>query len=49
MRQVQGLMEDGEKALAENPSYFIRWYSIKSVALVLTFGALCYVLGTQKK
>lgn len=47
--QLSGWSDDARKAIVENPDYFVWWYTVKSVGLALTFAALCYVVGTQKR
>ncbi len=42
---MQGWSDDAQKAIIENPTYFVWWYSIKSIALVAAFAAFTYQLG----
>jgi hypothetical protein len=37
--------DDARTALEVAPEYFLGWYTVKSLALVAVFGALCYQLG----
>jgi len=41
-RQIHGWSEDAQKAITENPKYFVWWYTAKSVALVIAGGAAIY-------
>ena len=37
------------EAFQANPTYALRWYTVKSLALVGVTAALVYVLATRKK
>lgn len=39
---LAGWSEDAEKAITENPRYFVWWYTAKSMALVGAIGAAIY-------
>lgn len=41
-RQLHGWSEDAQKAMTENPKYFVWWYTAKSLALVGAVGAAIY-------
>lgn len=47
--RYQGWREDAVAALQANPNYWLGWYSVKSIALVLVFGALCYQVGKSRR
>lgn len=36
------------KAMQDQPLYFARWYTVKSVALALSLGALGYLLCRRR-
>jgi len=41
-RQLHGWSDDAQKAMVENPKYFVWWYTAKSLALVGAVGAAIY-------
>ena len=41
-RQLHGWSDDAQKAMTENPKYFVWWYTAKSLALVGAVGAAIY-------
>jgi len=47
--RYQGFSDDAVRAVNESPGYFMAWYSVKSIALVLVFGALCYQVGKSRR
>ena len=42
---VGGFSEDARKAIAENPDYFVWWYTVKSVGLGIAAAYAAYLLG----
>ena len=47
--RYQGWREDAVTAMQMHPNYWLGWYSVKSIALVAVFGALCYQLGKNSR
>jgi hypothetical protein len=45
---LEGWSEDAIKAMQENPTYSVWWYTAKSMALVVALGAACYFYGKAK-
>lgn len=39
---VEGWSDDAQKAITENPKYFVWWYTAKSLALVGAIGAAIF-------
>ena len=39
---VDGWTDDAQKAITENPKYFVWWYTAKSLALVGAIGAAIF-------
>ena len=44
-RQVGDFSEDAKTAMAASPDYFVKWYTAKSLALVLALGGVAYLIG----
>ncbi len=40
---------DAEKAMVQNPTYFVWWYTAKSIGLCVAVAALAFVLGKQSR
>ena len=45
---VSGWSEDAQRAVAENPGYFMRWYTLKSLGLVAAVAATAYYVGKDR-
>lgn len=48
-QNLAGFWEDGEKAIVENPRYFLYWYSAKSWLLVASLATLAYQAGRRSR
>ncbi len=46
-RQLSGWSDDAQAALNAGEGYFLRWYTIKSLALVAVFGLWMYERGRR--
>ena len=44
---MNGFSEDASRAVQQNPEYFMAWYTLKSLALVVAIGAVCYYVGKE--
>lgn len=42
---LTGFADDARKAIVENPDYFVRWYTAKSIGLCVAVAALTFMLG----
>lgn len=45
--QLGGWTDDAQKAIQDNPTYFVWWYTVKSVGLALALAALTYYVGKE--
>jgi hypothetical protein len=43
------IKEDTKRAIQENPEYWIRWYTFKSLALVGAIGFIGFLVGRNYK
>lgn len=46
---VSGFSADAKAAMAQNPDYFVWWYTTKSMLLVAAVAALAYQLGKNAR
>lgn len=46
---LSGFADDARRAIVQNPDYFVRWYTIKSIGLCAAVAALAYVLGRSSR
>ena len=44
-RQLSGFADDGKRAMAASPDYFLRWYTIKSIGLGVVAAGLAFMIG----
>jgi len=49
MYVVDGFKEDATKAMTENPSYFVTWYTAKSIALCAALAYIAYLHGRKTR
>ena len=40
-----GFSDDAQKAITENPAYFVWWYTVKSVGLCVVAAGLAFMIG----
>jgi len=39
---------DAKTAILANPDYFVRWYTAKSLALVVAVAGIAYMVGKER-
>jgi hypothetical protein len=44
-RPLANWSEDAQRAVTENPGYFMRWYTLKSLGLVAAVAVAAYYIG----
>jgi hypothetical protein len=44
----RGFREDAQAAMTASPSYFLSWYTFKSLALVASVATVAYLIGRSK-
>lgn len=43
--QLGSFADDGKKAIAASPDYFLKWYTIKSIGLGVVAAGLAFMIG----
>lgn len=43
-----GWTDDAKKAIADNPDYFVWWYTVKSVGLGVVAAYAAYLIGKER-
>jgi hypothetical protein len=44
-KQLGSFADDGKRAIAASPDYFLKWYTIKSVGLGVVAAGLAFMIG----
>ena len=43
--RLENWSDDARRAVKENPGYFMRWYTLKSLGLVAAIAGVAYYVG----
>lgn len=46
--QLGTFSSDAKTAILANPDYFVRWYTVKSLALVAAVAGVAYMVGKDR-